>query len=359
MKYSSTNLPCICMQTNSTCYKQTRLMTIKGVLWHSTGANNPNLKRYIQPLPGQENYSFLIDYIGKNNSGNDYNHASYEAGLNAWIGKNAKGEVISVQSMPWNYRPWGCGGGKKGSCNTGWIQFEICEDNLTNETYFQAAYKEACELTAYLCKTYNIDPYGYSYLNGVKVPNILCHQDSYQLSLGTNHADVYHWFKRYGKNMDTVRNDVANLLKENPKPEIKKEEEDIVTQEQFNIMMNNWIADSASKAANNWSADSRAWAESLGLISGDQYGNHMYQKFITREELVTVLYRALGKEAFDKIMADYQARLSTEEPSDWSAEARNWAENNNIILGDGQNKAYKKLITKEEVVALLERSKNK
>ena len=39
----------------------------------------------------------LIDYIGKNNRGNDYNHDSYEDGLNAWIGKNAKGEVISVQ----------------------------------------------------------------------------------------------------------------------------------------------------------------------------------------------------------------------------------------------------------------------
>ena len=35
------------MMTNSTCYKGTRTMAVKGILWHSTGANNPNLKRYV------------------------------------------------------------------------------------------------------------------------------------------------------------------------------------------------------------------------------------------------------------------------------------------------------------------------
>jgi uncharacterized protein YcbK (DUF882 family) len=44
------------------------------------------------------------------------------------------------------------------------------------------------------------------------VPTILCHQDSYQLKLGSNHGDIYHWFKKYGKTMDDVRKDVAKLL---------------------------------------------------------------------------------------------------------------------------------------------------
>ena len=47
MKYSSSNAPLKCIMTNSTCYRQTRTMDIKGVLWHSTGANNPNLRRYV------------------------------------------------------------------------------------------------------------------------------------------------------------------------------------------------------------------------------------------------------------------------------------------------------------------------
>ena len=59
---------------------------------------------------------------------------------------------------------------------------------------------------------YNLDPHGTQMLNGIKVPVILCHQDSYKLGLGGNHADIYHWFTRYGKDMDDVRNDVAKLM---------------------------------------------------------------------------------------------------------------------------------------------------
>lgn len=117
--------------------------------------------------------------------------------------------------MPWNYRPWGCGSGSKGSCNDYWIQFEICEDGLNDKNYFEAVYKEACELTAYLCRIYDLNPLGTVTYNGVKVPVILCHQDSYKLGLGSNHSDVYHWFNKYGKTMDDVRKDVDNILKEN------------------------------------------------------------------------------------------------------------------------------------------------
>ena len=41
--------------------------------------------------------------------------------------------------MPWDYRPWGCGSGSKGSCNTGWVQFEICEDGLKGCTDYKKA----------------------------------------------------------------------------------------------------------------------------------------------------------------------------------------------------------------------------
>ena len=116
--------------------------------------------------------------------------------------------------MPWNYRPWGCGSGRKGSCNNGWIQFEICEGNLDDKDYFEKVYKEACEITAYLCNLYNLNPKGTVTVNGTKVPVILCHQDSYKLGFGSNHGDIYHWFKKHGKDMDDVRNDVAELMKD-------------------------------------------------------------------------------------------------------------------------------------------------
>ena len=218
MKYSSSNKPLICMQTQSTCYKGTSKMTPRGILWHGTGANNPTLKRYVQPSdvkPAADTYSKekWLEVLGVNKNKNDWNHIERQAGLNAWIGKLANGTVTSIQTMPWDFKPWGCGSGSKGSCNNGWMQFEICEDALTDKNYFTAAYKEACELTAYYCQLYNIDPKGTVTYNGVKVPTILCHQDAYKLGLGSNHSDVYNWFNKYGKTMDDVRNDVAALLK--------------------------------------------------------------------------------------------------------------------------------------------------
>ena len=226
MKYSSSNAPLVCMQTNSTCYKQTSKMSIKGVLWHSTGANNPNIKRYVQPSENDTNYGKLMTLIGNNTAKNDWNHISVQAGLNAWIGKLADGTVASVQTMPWDYKPWGCGSGSKGSCNNGWIQFEICEDSLVDGGYFTKVYNEACELTAYLCFKYGINPKGTVNLNGVNVPTILCHQDSAQLGLGSNHADVYHWFNKYGKTMQNVRDDVAKLM--GTAPSVTPQQETII-----------------------------------------------------------------------------------------------------------------------------------
>ena len=212
MKYTQNNKPPVCMQTQSTCYKGTRTMEVKGVLFHSTGANNPWLKRYVQPSDNAADRAEWLERLGVNAYHNDWNHIDRQAGLNCWIGKLADGSVTTVQTMPWNYRPWGCGSGSKGSCNSGWIQFEICEDGLNDASYFAKVYQEAIELTAYLCRLYGIDPNGTAQCGGVTVPTILCHADSHKLGLGSNHGDVLHWFPKYGKSMATVRADVAALL---------------------------------------------------------------------------------------------------------------------------------------------------
>lgn len=221
MKYNTLNTPIICMQTESKCYKGTRPMTVRGVLWHSTGANNPNLSRYVQPADDDPNREQLLTLIGKNKYNNDYNHGSKDRsmGVNAWIGKLANGSVGTVQAMPWAYAPWGCGGGSKGSCNDGWIQFEICESDLTNEAYAQAVYDEACELTAYLCTMYHLDPYGTVKFKGVDVPVILDHKESCRLGLGNNHGDVQHWFpKVLGKSLNDIRDDVIALMRGESSP---------------------------------------------------------------------------------------------------------------------------------------------
>ena len=225
--------PYVCMMTNSTCYKNTKKMTVKGVLWHSTGANNTWLKRYVQPLVTDKNYEDTIKKLGKNRYNNDWNHIEKQAGLNCWVGKFADGTVGTVQTMPWDYRPWGCGTRYKNgySCNDGWIQFEICEDNLKDKDYAQKVWDEAVRLTAWLCEKFGLDPNGTVEFHGKKVPVILDHKTSWELGFGSGHGDIRHWFpKILNKDMADARREVAALMggvdpKPEPEPEPKPKPE--------------------------------------------------------------------------------------------------------------------------------------
>lgn len=67
-------------------------------------------------------------------------------------------------------------------------------------------------MTAYLCKMFNIDPNGTINCDGVNCPTIIDHVGSYSLGLGSGHADIQHWSRKYGVTMDTVRKDVAAIL---------------------------------------------------------------------------------------------------------------------------------------------------
>jgi hypothetical protein len=221
-----------------------------GVLWHSTGANNPTLKRYVQPSdarPAEDTYSKeeWLSILGKNQYNNDWNHIERQAGLNAWIGKLADGTVTTIQTMPWDYKPWGCGSGSEGSCNNGWMQFEICEDGLTDKEYFNAVYQEACEITAYYCKMYNLNPQGTVSYKGVIVPVILDHATSYKLGLGGNHGDVQYWFKKYGKTLDDVRRDVAALMQTAP---VEPGPESVIETKAYEVITNINKYNSASEA---------------------------------------------------------------------------------------------------------------
>lgn len=190
-----------CILTANDCYKAGRTITPKGVMVHSTGANNPKVARYAQPLESDSNYQAIINKIGMNNNHNDWNNAGLEVCTHAFIGKFADGSVGTVQTLPWNHRGWHAGTGTSGgSANNTHIAFEICEDGLSDVDYFNKVYKEAVELTAVLCKQYNLDPMA----DGV----VICHSEGYSRGVASNHADVMHWFPKHGKSMDTFRADV-------------------------------------------------------------------------------------------------------------------------------------------------------
>lgn len=68
-----------------------------------------------------------------------------------------------------------------------------------------------------------------------------------------------------------------------------------LTQEQFNQMMDVWLAEQAKKQPGDWSKEARDWGERNGLIKGNSNGDGMYKKLMTREEFIVVLYRALHR----------------------------------------------------------------
>jgi len=107
------------------------------------------------------------------------------------------GTIATYQTLPWNWRGWHGGG----SSNNTHISFEICEDGLTDASYFNAVYKEAVELCVYLCKLY-----------GLTEKDIIGHYEGYQRGIASNHGDPKNWFPKHGKSMDTFRTDVKKLL---------------------------------------------------------------------------------------------------------------------------------------------------
>ncbi|MBQ8413029.1 MAG: N-acetylmuramoyl-L-alanine amidase, partial [Lachnospiraceae bacterium] len=169
--------------TLNDCYKAGRTITPKGIMVHSTGANNPWLKRYV-PDDGR---------LGYNQYNNHWNMSGVGACVHGFIGKMADGTVATYQTLPWNWRGWHSASGNKGSANNTHISFEICEDGLTDATYFRAVFNEAAELCAYLCKMYNLNP----------LKDIICHSEGHTMGIASNHGDVMHWFPKHGENMDT------------------------------------------------------------------------------------------------------------------------------------------------------------
>jgi N-acetylmuramoyl-L-alanine amidase len=170
--------------TKNACYKAGKTIVPKGIMVHSTAANNPYLKRYVGPDDG---------LLGKNPYSNHWNQERPDGRQvcpHAFIGKLADGSIATYQTLPWNHRGWHAGG----DANNSHLGFEICEDNLTDASYFNAVYKEAIELCVYLCGLYNLTE-----------KDIIGHYEGYQKGIASNHGDPGHWFAKHGKSMDSFR----------------------------------------------------------------------------------------------------------------------------------------------------------
>lgn len=186
--------------TKNECYKAGRTINPKGIMVHSTGANNPSLKRYVGPDDG---------LLGKNKYNNHWNQHQPDGRkvcVHAFIGELEDGTIATYQTLPWNHRGWHAGG----SANNTHIGFEICEDGLMDSIYFNKVYQEAVELCVHLCKLY-----------GLSENDIIGHYEGFQRGIASNHSDPNHWFPKHGKSMYTFRADVGKILNP-PSPTLSK-----------------------------------------------------------------------------------------------------------------------------------------
>ena len=162
-----------------------------GIIIHSTGANNPNLKRYVN----------APEICGENPYRNYFDRPDSNVCPHAVIGKDKNGEVKAAKLLPWNVCCWGCGSGSKGSYNyaPAYIQIEIAEDALNDRAYFEEVFGLAADLCQRLMKNYPT----------IKTENIISHHEAYLRGYASNHADCDHWLRKFGKNMDWFRALVA------------------------------------------------------------------------------------------------------------------------------------------------------
>ena len=245
--------------TRNDCYLRGRTIRPRGVMVHNTGANNPYLRRYIAPDDGR---------LGTP-SPRHWNQSGVGACVHAMIGKAADGSVATYQTLPWNMRGWHCGG----TGNDTHISFEICEDKLGDRAYFQATYQAAVELTAYLCRRFRLDPLA----DGA----VLCHSEGYRRGIASNHADVMHWWKKFGVDMDDFRAAVAAKLRGG--------EHDLTEQQVRAIVREELAAAQAAQdklPASDWAAEKLKQAKAAGITDGTRP-----RGFATREEVALMVQK--------------------------------------------------------------------
>lgn len=184
--------------TESDCYKAGVKQTQKGVQVHSTGANNPWLRRYVGPDDGR---------LGPNLNNNTHNRPGGNVCASAYIGKLQDGTVAVYQTLPWNYRCWLSGSGPNGNANKmGYIGFEICEDNCESREYFDQAVRGAgVLLAAYLCQQIGISPYS---------DKLEDHAGLHNLGLASNHGDIGLWLRNFGYTFTDFRDWVQDAMAE-------------------------------------------------------------------------------------------------------------------------------------------------
>ena len=75
------------------------------------------------------------------------------------------------------------------------------------------------------------------------------------------------------------------------RPEGGGQEDEDMTQEQFNAMMDKYLEERAGLPGSEWARDAHRWAAETGMVKGDGRGSMQWQGFLTRESAAVLLRR--------------------------------------------------------------------
>lgn len=165
---------------------------------------------------------------------NSWNKPNVTKSVHAFIDANS-GTVM--QTMPWNYRAWHCGGSGNNThvgvemCESGYIRyipksnkFEILNADKAKADC-RRAYRSAVELFAMLCTKYKLNP----------LTCICSHKEGNRSGIATDHGDPEHYWLGLGMGytmngfradvkktmedyLDMTKDEVAKLIEDAVKP---------------------------------------------------------------------------------------------------------------------------------------------
>ena len=266
-----------CYQTKNPCYRKGTPMKPVGIVVHSTGANNPHLCRYVD----------CPERLGVNRYGNHWNRPEAATLVHGAIGLDKEGFVTVVNTLPYPMAAWGVGKGSRGSYNydpTGHIQFEMCEDDLTDPSYFDQVMGTAVAYCARLCREY-----------GLAAESVVSHKEAHAQGYASNHGDPENWMGRFGMTMEDFRARVRAKLKgevtimgkvvnrdelvawidahaveveEQPEPEVKPEPVAIKAGDKvvFKSGVTQWGTGSGNKGIPSWAQDGKTTFTVLEIV---------------------------------------------------------------------------------------------
>ena len=211
-----------------------------GLLWHSTGADNPWVMRYAGDSSTQDTI------IGANQNNNGFQQTTNESGKNkagepiacsnAVMGLGTDGLMLTVKTLPDDYCPWCSGGGNLADAkkngfsgnNANFLSFyqvEVCEDKTCTgivygrkNPYNPQKYADLCynEMVAFSVDFFKRFFGGNP--NSVTAKTLTSHTEGCAMGIASNHADPWHWLGKYGYSGDTLRSAVKNALSATPQP---------------------------------------------------------------------------------------------------------------------------------------------